>query len=431
MRERTRSRSTPKSGRKASCALSSISKEGTETVYFDGLPIPPYDPTARLPWNQIWTNSASFSEDTSSTESITDVVGNKDGYNPVQHSWTRMLHPLQSFITAGQVVSNSGNTTIDTSFTVTAACPWYQRRSKPSLGDSTENAIRRATSGLELGVQASQFDLGVFLGELRDFKDVSDIVRDGFTKRMTGKDFFKELTAKQLKAVRKKPLKESLNILVTADIIRKFAIEPFINDLKSLATVADHIDRQIERLEQAELVAHNTVIDEAEALPFRHACHHQDVNRIRTVTATCCYKPVKRVCRIGEVWTDSLGLNKPLSIAWELVPLSFVVDYFVGIGEFLAQFNPEDYIPYTLVYEGYSVKDETVWSSEVPLYYYYGWQPHNNVSKVWVQGKRSEGSYERSPGLPLVTLFYPKIALPSPAQAFTLFELMFLSFNKK
>lgn len=36
---------------------------------------------------------------------------------------------------------------------------------------------------------------------------------------------------------------------------------------------------------------------------------------------------------------NRLGLANPLSVAWELVPFSFVVDWFVNVSEFLGQFN--------------------------------------------------------------------------------------------
>lgn len=47
-----------------------------------------------------------------------------------------------------------------------------------------------------------------------------------------------------------------------------------------------------------------------------------------------------RVTLLGDVtkpveWFDRFGLNNPFSVAWELVPLSFVADYFLPIGQTL------------------------------------------------------------------------------------------------
>ncbi len=52
--------------------------------------------------------------------------------------------------------------------------------------------------------------------------------------------------------------------------------------------------------------------------------------------------------------SSKLGLTDPLGIAWELVPFSFVVDWFVNVSDYLAQFS--DFLglkitnPYTTVY---------------------------------------------------------------------------------
>lgn len=55
---------------------------------------------------------------------------------------------------------------------------------------------------------------------------------------------------------------------------------------------------------------------------------------------------------------NQLGLINPLSLAWELVPFSFVVDWFVNVGNFLESFTDT---------AGYSISDPFVriWSGDV------------------------------------------------------------------
>jgi len=54
---------------------------------------------------------------------------------------------------------------------------------------------------------------------------------------------------------------------------------------------------------------------------------------------------------------DVAGLGDPLSIIWEAIPFSFVVDYFLSIGRFISQFDHDFYTcPITVVDFGYSLK---------------------------------------------------------------------------
>lgn len=54
---------------------------------------------------------------------------------------------------------------------------------------------------------------------------------------------------------------------------------------------------------------------------------------------------------------DVAGLGDPLSIIWEAIPFSFLVDYFLSVGRFLSQFD-HDFLttPITVVDFGYSIK---------------------------------------------------------------------------
>jgi hypothetical protein len=59
---------------------------------------------------------------------------------------------------------------------------------------------------------------------------------------------------------------------------------------------------------------------------------------------------------------DVAGLGDPLSIIWEAIPFSFLVDYFVSVGRFLSQFDHDFLItPITVVDFGYSVESDQVY----------------------------------------------------------------------
>lgn len=64
-------------------------------------------------------------------------------------------------------------------------------------------------------------------------------------------------------------------------------------------------------------------------------------------------------------YADLIGLGDPLSIIWEAIPFSFLVDYFLSVQRFLSQFDTDFFVtPITLVDFGYSVKSEQKYTYE-------------------------------------------------------------------
>jgi hypothetical protein len=60
---------------------------------------------------------------------------------------------------------------------------------------------------------------------------------------------------------------------------------------------------------------------------------------IRTGTVRVKVRARVRVTNPNLLLASKLGLVNPLSVAWELVPFSFVVDWFVNVGDFLGSFT--------------------------------------------------------------------------------------------
>lgn len=88
-----------------------------------------------------------------------------------------------------------------------------------------------------------------------------------------------------------------------------------------------------------------------------------------------------------------LGLTNPLTIGWELVPFSFVLDWFTTVGEYLAQFDGT--LGLTLKDVGYSTRLKTQCEA-VRAFYSGGW------NTAWLN---SRGVYfDRYLGLPDVKL---------------------------
>lgn len=68
---------------------------------------------------------------------------------------------------------------------------------------------------------------------------------------------------------------------------------------------------------------------EASVSPSLYSCHGDVIERRRIAYTMTEYLPVAR----------SLGLTDPLSVLWEIVPWSFVIDWFLPIGSYLEALN--------------------------------------------------------------------------------------------
>lgn len=76
---------------------------------------------------------------------------------------------------------------------------------------------------------------------------------------------------------------------------------------------------------------------------------------------------VKAINNLTYHTLDQLGLNNPAVIAWELVPYSFVVDWFANVGDFLSSFT--DFSGMTLVDSfhtfGYRARADGTWGRRI------------------------------------------------------------------
>lgn len=117
-----------------------------------------------------------------------------------------------------------------------------------------------------------------------------------------------------------------------------------------------------------------------------------------------------------------LGFINPAAVAWELIPFSFVVDWFANVGQFLDQFS--DLSGLTIVRPGYS------WVVRVPssLYTY-----HYTLSGK-LQGMEVEGMglfMKRFRGFPSVTLGLRPLKRLSVVRAATAISLLTQFLGKK
>lgn len=85
-------------------------------------------------------------------------------------------------------------------------------------------------------------------------------------------------------------------------------------------------------------------------------------------------------------WTERLGLTDPASIVWELIPFSFVVDYFLPIGDSIKAFHAIRNIPFEWCFR--LRREKYRWTASFPKgTYWNGWVAQNSSD---ISGSRTE-----------------------------------------
>ncbi len=64
-----------------------------------------------------------------------------------------------------------------------------------------------------------------------------------------------------------------------------------------------------------------------------------EVRRDTKIWFKTWFSPPASYSSLAARFASQLGLDAPLTVAWELVPFSFVVDWFIGVGEYLEALN--------------------------------------------------------------------------------------------
>lgn len=101
----------------------------------------------------------------------------------------------------------------------------------------------------------------------------------------------------------------------------------------------------------------------------------------------------------------ALGFDNPLGVVWEAIPYSFVIDWFLKVGDFLDNFVKKITLPYKFLDVGYTVKASE--SLETYLRYRYPVSPTGS----FLTGVRTRNTFVRRAGLPVTA---SSIATGSP-----------------
>lgn len=219
-----------------------------------------------------------------------------------------------------------------------------------------------------------------------------------------------------------------LRDLAQLHLAHQFGINPLIDDLADLSasyfrakehlnwfrTISDgqahHVHASVSRRTTSDSTLLNT--------DFAKITDRVEASALGTMFATVAIRPVSIEVAQKRLFNQIIGLNVPLQIAWELVPFSFVLDWFLPVGEVLSAFEPKRFFgslsaEIRFLSRGYSVKNEALVKRAVIR--------KNNVSiddyidyfsrrRLLTEGgaSRSYTVYERTNSWPVLNLVPPK-----------------------
>lgn len=160
---------------------------------------------------------------------------------------------------------------------------------------------------------------------------------------------------KLAKDFKRKPFTTVVKSLISSDFIDRFVISPTLDDMRKFADATDYVLRVMNTaqtrnnelatafdFELGETVSESSSKFSFDGWGFRTNGMHTDVSRVKSKIRMLA-KVVYRDQAIDPIklWASRVGLTKPLESAWDLVPFSFVIDYFTRAGDFISHVSEE------------------------------------------------------------------------------------------
>jgi hypothetical protein len=187
--------------------------------------------------------------------------------------------------------------------------------------------------------------------------------------------------AKRLsKSFKKKPFTTVVKTLISGDFIDRFVVRPTIDDARKFLDASNYVLRVIDtaysrnaapstlKAETTTTLSDSTSSFSMSPTSIATAYVNTRVVRERRTQAFGLFQMAYNTKAISPIklWATRVGLYGPLESAWDLVPFSFVIDYFSRAGEFISdltrQLSSQDGLKgrITNVYGFWGATSETV-----------------------------------------------------------------------
>jgi hypothetical protein len=158
------------------------------------------------------------------------------------------------------------------------------------------------------------------------------------------------------KNFRKKPFTTVVKSLISLDFIDRFVVSPMLDDARKFQDAVDYALRVIQTARERS--AHQFALSSERNVPISESVSTY-ATRTTSISPYTVYE-VRTKSSIADkafallearydidsvtpmkIWARRVGLTRPLDSVWDLVPFSFVLDYFFRSGDFISALSDE------------------------------------------------------------------------------------------
>lgn len=273
-----------------------------------------------------------------------------------------------------------------------------------------------------------------FLFELKDFRDIVKFI---FKKEQSLKNLRKFLNKKRTNPAQMDPTAG----IATGILVNNFAIQPLIKDLTTMFQQANIIVRDAQQtfLGSGSRFQKSHYTEELHRIDSRNIASNNNIwygtgfLEFTTFTATLRYKYDYSMRNTIDAWMKYWGFCGSFEAFWNMIPFSFLVDYFVQVGNSIHAMEHDPRVTLTEYEYGESLKTTLMHGIST------SGEPHlfalvlDGNSFVKAQGDKmsdhlicgSMGSkYTRMPRTPYYGPATPKLKLPSSTQTLNICALL-------
>lgn len=325
---------------------------------------------------------------------MSDTIGSPNTFNSVSH----FKSSIQSSTVRLPRVADKGN-----GGTASSTFSYVWLAGKLPSGDADFTSLVQDLINDANGAMYANTQLLVSIAELGSLKRLVPDLLKGF------------------KAFRKHPLsKKSWKDLAGSHLAYSFGLKPLVSDFRALLDIRKRVGKRIRELEHRNwkpvrlTKRSSSAIESTSTHVFfpGHPDHEYTVISEWVGTCSIALSADVESFFVGNnesrahLYSDALGLSSPLSNVWELIPFSFVIDWFLPIGKAFQRAESAlgmhtsvkrvsiSNVGYSIKCEGSAKSTGTVKSANYP-----GW---NNLEFTGSTARQS--TYVRSRGIPHTNL---------------------------
>lgn len=159
------------------------------------------------------------------------------------------------------------------------------------------------------------------------------------------------------KSLRKKPFTTAVKTLISADFVDRFVISPMLDDAHRFQAATDYVlnvintarERNAHRFAVENELTSSSVGAWSTTSTFGicggriRATREERKGTMLRSKAVILLEARYDMMAVDplKVWAQRVGLTRPLDSVWDLVPFSFVIDYFTRAGDFISALSDE------------------------------------------------------------------------------------------